>query len=49
MPIPHDYKAIDTSPKSTRCERVSRYAVELLQALALDAFIYCAAVFCFSL
>jgi hypothetical protein len=47
--IPPDYKSIDTSPKTTRCKRVTRHAVELLQALALAALIYAAAVFCFSL
>jgi hypothetical protein len=47
--IAHDYKSIDTSPKITRCERVTRHSVEMLQALALAALIYASAVFCFSL
>ena len=49
MPIPTDFVNIDTSPKPCQCACIARHAVELLQALALAALIYPAAVFCFSL
>lgn len=49
MPIPTDFVNIDTSPKPCKCALITRHAVELLQALTLAAFIYSAAVFCFSL
>lgn len=47
--IPHDYKAIDTSPKPCKCERFWLRVSEITLAVTMAAFFYCLAVFFFSL
>ena len=47
--IAKDYAKIDTSPKPCQCARIMHRVSEIFLAVSIAAFIYCAAVFCFSL
>lgn len=47
--IPNDYVNIDTSPKPCRCRVILDRLAELTAAVGFAAFLYCLAVFCFSL
>ena len=47
--IPNDYVNIDTSPRPCKCRVVLDRLAELTAAAGLAAFLYCLAVFFFSL